>query len=738
MRMPDEPRAGETGTADPQRRAGHDGAEEKYQALFNTIDQGFVIVEAVPGPAGPTADFRYLEANAAFSSKSGLGDVAGRLLSDVVPQAESLWLDQLRHVLSTGEAIRFEAYNTDTQRWYQASYTRIGGAGSTRVGVVFDDISDRKTAELALRESEARLAAMLESVPLGLAAIDTAGRVVLSNAHHRRFLPAGVIPSQDPDAIGRWRAWDAQGHPVRPTDFPGARAMRGESVVPGLEMLFAEAPGQDVWTRVATVPTRDDDGALTGAVSVISDIDSAKRAIEALRESEMRLREFGENSPDTLWIVDPDANRLLYLSAAYERMWGEPRARVMADLARWREHVHPDDRALVASGFPRLLAGERHSIEYRIIRPDGEQRWIFDTGFPIKDEQGRVTRIAGVAQDLTARREAEDRVTESERRFRTLSEGVPQLVWRAVDYGTWSWTSPQWTTFTGQPGHDSHGWRWLDMVHPDDRETARAAWARARLTGAFEVDYRLRHVRDRRYRWFTSRATPVRDDQGQLVEWLGTSTDIDDLRRLQGHQQLLVGELQHRVRNSLAVIRSIARRTAVTSDTVEDFGMHLDGRLASFARTQAAVTRDPAGGVDLGTIVVDELLAHVAREGEQAHVDGPEVRLQPKPGETLALAFHELTTNAVKYGALSVAGGNIRVSWRVEADHTGQTWLAISWDESRPGDRLAPPRRRGFGTELLEDTLSYDLEAETLLLFRPTGLLCTISIPFSDSVGRLT
>ncbi len=351
-----------------------------------------------------------------------------------------------------------------------------------------------------------------------------------------------------------------------------------------------------------------------------------------------------------------------------------------------------------------------------------------------RNEAGRATRLAGVAQDITARRGAEDRIREGEQRFRMLSEGLPQIVWRAGDHGWWTRGSPQWCMFTGQSEPDSHGWGWIEMIHPDDRAVARAAWERARSTDSFEADYRVYHAADDRYRWFTTRAAAVRDEHGRLVEWLGTSTDVDDLRRLQAHQERLLGELQHRVRNSLAVIRSIARRTAAASETVEDFSLHLDGRLASFARTQTAATRFPTLGLDLRMIVSDELLAHLAREGEQAHISGPVVRLQPKAAETLALAFHELATNAVKFGALSVPDGAIRLSWRIAPDGDGLERLTILWDESRPGPPLARPEHRGFGTELIAVSLKYELEAETALQFRPGGLLCTISLPPAKTI----
>jgi two-component system CheB/CheR fusion protein len=186
--------------------------------------------------------------------------------------------------------------------------------------------------------------------------------------------------------------------------------------------------------------------------------------------------------------------------------------------------------------------------------------------------------------------------------------------------------------------------------------------------------------------------------------------------------------LQHRVRNSLGTVRSIARRTAAASTDLEDYAAHLDGRIGAFARIQAAVTRDPTAGLDLAQLIADELLAHSAREDERLLVDGPEVRLQPKPAETLALAVHELATNAMKFGALSVPDGRIAVTWRAE-DRDGAPWLILDWVEEGVPDPMQS--RRGFGTELLEQTLPYELKAEVSLVFDPNGMRCTIALPMS-------
>ncbi|MGX4806209.1 CheR family methyltransferase [Bradyrhizobium guangdongense] len=225
------------------------------------------------------------------------------------------------------------------------------------------------------------------------------------------------------------------------------------------------------------------------------------------------------------------------------------------------------------------------------------------------------------------------------------------------------------------------------------------------------------------------RILPYRSIDNFIAGVVITFVDVTAITRAEERQRLLLAELQHRVRNTLGVVRSIARRSAETSSTVEEYAAHLDGRLNAFARTQALVTRDPEGGVDLEYLVVEELLAYNAREGEQMRVSGPVVRFQPKAAETFALAIHELATNALKYGALGHPSGRLEISWRIdEAAEPPQ--LLFDWRE-RGGPPVAQPARKGFGSELLERTLAFDLKGHTTMSFNSSGLHCQIAIPLT-------
>jgi len=337
-----------------------------------------------------------------------------------------------------------------------------------------------------------------------------------------------------------------------------------------------------------------------------------------------------------------------------------------------------------------------------------------------------------VAERTRELQQKNDALAESESRFRTLVEGMPQLVWRAAEDGAWTWASPQWQRYTGLDPHRSSGMGWLAALHPDDRATAREAWIRASPGTTLAFNARIHHQAEGRYRHFHVRAAPVVTGDGRVAEWLGTSTDVDDLLRLQERQGMLVAELQHRVRNILTVVRSVFGRTMEAGGSAEDLADHFRGRLDSLARTQVIVTQSAAGTVDLENLVRDELLSVGAMDGPSLMIDGPPVALTGKTAESIGLAVHELTTNALKYGALRAKEGRLQIHWTINMDDSGTCRLDLTWIEQGVPAVTLNPARKGFGSELILNALPYQLGAETRLEFRGGGVRCSISVPLSE------
>ncbi len=526
---------------------------------------------------------------------------------------------------------------------------------------------------------------------------------------------------------------------IHPEDHPKyfdnkARQMRGESVADEYRILRPDGEMRWIYDRSFPVP-----GAVgTRAAGIMSDITERKRTEERLRESEERYRLAIEAYQGGVSEYFPQTEEV-WGSSTYSQLFGEAPAEGPRRLDHFYARIHPDDLERTRQAVASLLAGQKKllDVEYRARHTRGHWIHLWTRAVALRAEAGEASRIIATTVDVSKRKRAEAALRESEERLR-LALDVGRLAtwdWDLVT-GVIRWNDEHYRLLGYEVGEISPSYEaWIGRIHPDDREATVAALARAREERAAYVKEFRYLLPDGSTRWCAARGRFFYARRGKPVRMIGVTEDITERVQAEEYQRLLLSELQHRVRNTLAVVRSIARRTAASSETIEDYTAHFDGRLNAFARTQAAVTRDPSGGVDLETLLAEELMAHGAREGGQVHLDGPSVRLQPKAAEMLALAVHELTTNAVKYGALSTPVGRLDIGWAIDGDGDDRR-LTLRWAEDLAGRPVMPPRRRGFGFEMLERTLAYDLGAETHLDFTETGLRCIIGLPLDSRVGH--
>ncbi|MGK2910769.1 MAG: sensor histidine kinase, partial [Sphingobium sp.] len=391
----------------------------------------------------------------------------------------------------------------------------------------------------------------------------------------------------------------------------------------------------------------------------------------------------------------------------------------------------PEDRA---SGVP---AGERlrgrtkgrAEDERWHQRKDGSRFWASGLLMPLRDGTGYVK----IARDRTEQQEADQQIREREERFRILATSIPQLVFLGQVDGNRTWPGPQWIEFTGLGFDDSLGHGWLTSIHPDDRDATQAGWQEASRTGEYYVEHRVRREADGEYRWHQTRARPM--DGEVKAEWVGTMTDVHDLRTLKDRQQVLLEELQHRTRNLLGVIQAMASRMMDKGPSMIDFRVDFEERLRALSRVQSLLAKVDYGRFPLRMLIEAELAAHGDGDLESGKIEmvGPDISLHPMAAQTLALAVHELATNALKYGALAQAAGKLSVTWTIEQEER-QYFLVLEWRETNvhmPDE--SAPRRKGYGTELIERALSYQLKAASRLEFGRDGVSCVIRVPVLDA-----
>lgn len=481
-------------------------------------------------------------------------------------------------------------------------------------------------------------------------------------------------------------------------------------------------------------------------LSFVRDLDLIERdypAIAALLRVERGADGSGVSRPrgsgEVQRVLDYDAFGILVLARdgtlieANDRLLdavGRDRAALQAGALAWAGLVAPEHVAESRRQWTIFAAtGRVGPFETQLLHRDGARTWVLVAG----RELGDGTLVA-FAIDIDAGKRAQAALSESEARQRALVEGIPQLVWRAIDGGEWTWSSPQWTAFTGLSAQASLGFGWEAAVHPSDRTAARAFWRSAERTGELEMESRILHAETGEYRWFATRATPVRNERGDIVEWLGTSTDVHDLRTIQERYVRIATELQHRARNILFVIRSVFVRTAEATQDRADMIDHFRGRLDALARTQVSVTRHPDGSADLESLIRDELVSVGATDGTQVELSGPDVALSLSLAEAMGLVIHELTTNSLKFGALR-GNGHVAIRWHVDVEHNGQRVLDFAWTESGVPVVSATPGREGFGRELIEEALPDRHGATTSFTVRGGGVHCSIRLPLATGEG---
>jgi PAS domain S-box-containing protein len=399
-------------------------------------------------------------------------------------------------------------------------------------------------------------------------------------------------------------------------------------------------------------------------------------------------------------------------------------ARVAADF------VHPEDGAATVAAFEKARkAGEIFEVEHRIRSKTGDYRWFLVRADPYRDPAtGEIVRWFGASVDIHDRRLAEGALRESEARFRHMADSAPALIWMTDEEGRVTFANKHYEYMFDRPVADMLGGGWAEIVLPEDLERHTTTFFDAFQARAdFHCETRVID-RSGQVRWLRCEGVPRLDDSHRFLGYTGCNIDISDAKVAEEHQRLLINELNHRVKNTMATVQSIASQTLRNTDTAAQAKEAIEGRLIALSRAHDVLTRENWEGADLYEIVDQAVAPYSSRGEDRLHLRGSKVRLQPRTALSLAMMLQELATNAVKYGALSNATGEIRITWEVVRG--APSHLHLRWEESG-GPAVQPPTRRGFGTRLIERSLAQDLGGNVDIAFAATGLVCTVDAPLA-------
>jgi len=350
---------------------------------------------------------------------------------------------------------------------------------------------------------------------------------------------------------------------------------------------------------------------------------------------------------------------------------------------------------------------------------------------PYRTVDNVITGVVCTFVDVTLRNRIETETREHEKQFHALAESIPQLAWITDAKGDIFWFNQRWFDYTNTTLDEMKGQGWRSVHDPAEVDRVVEHFEHCVKTGeVWEDTFPLRGA-DGSYRWFLSRAQPIRDESGKIVRWFGTNTDVEDQRLSEKLRELLLKELDHRVKNLFSIIGGMVSLSARSALTTDDLAGTIRGRIAALARAHALIRlTKPGSGAPRETTLQDLVLAIVEPytgaattfDNSRVVIHGPQVILGNESTTAMALVMHELATNAAKYGALSTLAGHITISWTVTDGR-----LALTWEEREGPPVPGLPVKEGFGSLLARHSIEGQLHGDLVFAWDAEGLTANLS-----------
>lgn len=765
---------------------------DRVYSLFERSPSFMAVLE------GPNLIYKL--ANPAYLELVGERDLMGQSVRDVLPEVGAQgYLKLFESVYQTGKAFNGRKLAVSLKRknggeletrYVDCVLQPIKDQAGKTVGIFVEgyDVTEHVHAQNRAYESEQqsaqatqllqderrRLIAVLEAAPVGIAFADIKGKLTIVNAENRRIW--GDHPmSNEIDEYVEWKGWWAErseryGQPIQPHEWGLARALKGEvNVSDVVEIEPFGMPGHRRTVLLRATPIKSDSGEIVSAIVAQTDISDRVLGEVALRESEAKFRTIADAMPQMVWSTLPDGYHDYYNEQWYQ-FTGVPKGTTDGD--GWNNMFHPNDQERAWKLWRNSLAsGEIYEVEYRLKHFTAQYRWVLGRALPIRDEHGKIIRWMGTCTDIHEQKLAQVTLQEQEEKFRALAENIPQLAWMGTSDGSASWFNNRWNDFTGEESNKLQDWKWTDLIHPDFSELViNGLKQQIASEQTWESIFPLRR-NDDTYRWFLSRAVPIRSKSGHVARWLATYTDITDQRQaadalvqMDKRKDEFLAMLAHELRNPLAPITAAANllanftpdptRLKYISSVIARQAAHMtslvDDLLDVSRVTRGLISLDNVE-VDIGIVVleaIEQAKPLFDSKGQNLKLDSVQEPISILGDKKrLVQIIANLLNNAGKY---TPNGGNISIAITVKADYVSivvedngigmsEELLEHAFDLFAQGQRTPDRAQGGLGIGLALVRSLVHLHGGTIQATSPgagKGSTLTVKFPIHRGGGK--
>lgn len=675
-------------------------SEAPYRTLFNAIDEGFCIIEVIFDENGRPIDYRFLETNEAFEKQTGIHQPIGKRMRELVPDHEDHWFEIYGGVALTGEAVRFvrEAKQL-INGWYAAYAFRFGGSESRKVAILFNDITEQKNTEKALRESEERLHRMIEIETVGVIFFKPGGQIFDSNDAFLRM--SGYQREDFKKGLLRWDVM------TPPEYMPRSLKAIDEFLTLGrttpYEKEYIRKDGSRWWALFAAKRINEEEG-----VEFIIDISESKQIEKQLRDSEERFRLATEAALIYSWEIDTRTHKFQYSGNAAHTLGFAIRSELPKNLEEKLAIIHPDDRDRVSREFEQALnEATTFVMEYRVVGPSNTVIWLEKHGKVLRDEHHKPMRVIGVAQNITVRKETEEALRQSEEHLRLIMESAKDYAIITLDMNgkITGWNKGA-ALLLGYKEKEIIGKSGDIIFIPEDRKKKSPEHEMQLAIERGDAENERWHLRKDGSRfWGSGMTMPLLNEEGRLRGFLKIMRDSTEKRQMEetlkqakeaaekaaNAKEEFLAHMSHEIRtplNAIVGLSNLLLQRNPREDQTENLQtlkfssenlMNLINDILDFSKLEAGKVIFEEAEYDLRALLNSLMHVHEFRAREKAiqlHLKVDEQLPTFVKGDQLRLSqiLHNLINNAIKF----TTRGSVTIELKVRAKEEGHVLLDFS------------------------------------------------------------